>query len=247
MSQPNANDPLAHSQRYSDALGWAVELHQRQRRKGKPVPYISHLIAVSALIWEDCGQTAQMNPEHREDLAIAGLLHDAIEDAGVSQEQIAARFGERVAQIVRDCTDTTGAVAADGKKEPWLLRKTRYIEHVQSAPLDSLLVSAADKAHNARDMVLDARRDAGMWTKFNAGLEGSAWYLLRLHQTFSHRLTGSRSVELLGESVQEILASEAYRAFVSEGIDPAVWAAGYAERRQVAEQEQLSAPRPVGG
>ena len=219
---------LSHSQRYIEALGWAAELHRRQQRKGKPVPYIAHLIAVSALIWEDGGD---------EDQAIAGLLHDAIEDAGVNASQIAARFGDRVAQIVVACTDTTGAVVAGGEKEPWLLRKTRYIEHLQSAQPDALLVSAADKAHNARDMVLDARRDAAMWSKFNAGLEGSAWYLLRLHQTFCHRLPGSRSVELLGASVQEILSSEAYRSGVPEGLEPAVWAAGYAERRQAAEQQ----------
>ena len=221
-----ADSPLAHSQRYIDALGWAADLHRQQRRKGKPVPYISHLIGVSSLVWEDGGD---------EDQAIAGLLHDAIEDAGVSDSQIAARFGSRVAQIVLDSTDTAGAVEAGGEKEPWLVRKTRYIEHLQSASLDSLLVSAADKAHNSRDMVLDARRDAEMWSKFNAGLEGSAWYLLRLHQTFSHRLAGSRSVELLGESVQEILASQPYRGCVPEGIAPAVWAAAYAERCQLAE------------
>ncbi|MEB3354244.1 MAG: HD domain-containing protein [Cyanobacteriota bacterium] len=216
-----ADSPLAHTQRYIDALGWAADLHRHQRRKGKPVPYISHLIGVSSLVWEDDGD---------EDQAIAGLLHDAIEDAHVSDGQIAARFGLRVAQIVLDCTDTTGAVVAGGLNEPWLLRKTRYIEHLQSASPDSLLVIAADKAHNARDMVLDARRDAGMWMKFNGGLEGSTWYLLRLQQTFSHRLPGSRSVELLGESVQEILSSEAYRTCVPDGIAPAVWAAGYAER-----------------
>ena len=219
----NANQPPAHSQRYIDALGWVAELHRRQRRKGKPVPYISHLVAVSALIWEDGGD---------EEQAIAGLLHDAIEDAGVTESEIASRFGSRVARIVADCTDTDGAVTADGEKEPWLLRKTRYIEHLQSTQPDSLLVSAADKAHNARDMVLDARRDAGMWSKFNAGLEGSTWYLLRLHQTFSHRLNGSRSVVLLGESVEEILSSEAYRAVVPKGIAPAVWAAGYVERQE---------------
>jgi len=72
---------ITHSQSYIDALGWAADLHQRQQRKGKPVPYISHLIAVSALIWEDGGD---------EDQAIAGLLHDAIEDAGITAEEIAA-------------------------------------------------------------------------------------------------------------------------------------------------------------
>jgi len=111
---------------------------------------------------------------------------------------------------------------------------------LQGAPLDSLLVSAADKAHNARDMVLDARREPGMWRKFNAGLEGSAWYLLRLHQTFAHRLSDSRSVALLGESVQEILASEPYQSGLPAGIAPEVWASGYAERRQ--QPGQQSAP-----
>lgn len=229
-----AGRPLAHNQRYIDALGWAAELHRRQWRKGKAVPYISHLIAVSALVWEDGGD---------EEQAIAALLHDAIEDAGVTEGLIASRFGARVAQIVAHCTDTSAEASANGKKEPWLLRKTRYIAHLQSAPLDSLLVSAADKAHNARDMVLDARRDPGMWTKFNAGLEGSAWYLHSLHLTFSRRLEGSRSVQFLGESVQEILHSDAYRAGVSAGSTPEQWAAGYVERQQ---REPLKAGHPAG-
>jgi (p)ppGpp synthase/HD superfamily hydrolase len=219
----------AHSQRYIDALGWAADLHRRQRRKEKDVPYVAHLIAVSSLIWEDGGD---------EEQAIAGLLHDAIEDAGVSDSQIAARFGLRVAQIVLDCTDTTGAVEAGGEKEPWLLRKTRYIEHLQIASPDSLLVSAADKAHNARDMVLDARRKPTMWTKFNAGLDGSAWYLHSLHEVFRQRLKGSRSVELLGEAVREILASEAYLSLVPTGTEPVIHAEGYPQRHKEAEAQQ---------
>jgi hypothetical protein len=94
----------------------------------------------------------------------------------------------------------------------------------------SLRVTAADKARNARDMVLDARRNPRSWERFNAGLEGTAWYLLRIHQTVSHRLPGSRSNELLGEAVKEILASEAYRRIVPHGITPVMWAAGYLER-----------------
>lgn len=91
-------------------------------------------------------------------------------------------------------------------------------------------MTAADNAHNAGDMVLNARRDAGMWSKFNVGLEGSAWYLLRMHQQLKHRLPHSRSVERLGQVVSEVLTSEAYRRLVPEGLTPAVWAAGSAER-----------------
>ena len=111
-----------------------------------------------------------------------------------------------------------------------LLRKTRYIASLKHKPEASLLVTAADKAHNAGDMVLDARRHPAMWSKFNAGLEGSAWYLLRIHQQLKHRLPQSRSVQRLGEAVAEILFSEPYRRLVPEGLAPAVWAAGYVER-----------------
>ena len=211
----------AHSQRYTDALGWAAELHRGQRRKGKPVPYIAHLIAVSALVWEDGGS---------ENQAIAGLLHDAIEDAGQSQASIAARFGEEVAAIVVDCTDTAGPVEPGAEKEPWLLRKTRYLASLEEKPQTSLLVTAADKAHNARDLVLDARSNPNGWERFTAGLEGSAWYLLRVQQALSHRLPESRSTALLAEAVQELLSSEPYRRLVPHGIAPAVWAASYLER-----------------
>ena len=212
------------SARYGEALLWAEAIHRDQRRKSKAVPFISHLISVSALVWEDGGT---------EEQAIAALLHDAIEDAGQSHGSIAERFGDVVADIVRDCTDTSDNTPP-GEKEPWLLRKTRFIASLEHKPEASLLVTAADKAHNAGDMVLDARRDPAMWSKFNAGLEGSACYLLRMHQQLKHRRPGSRSVERLGEAVSEVLASESYRRLVPDGLAPAVWAAGYAERLQSA-------------
>lgn len=215
-----SDSTLVHTQRYTDALGWAAELHRRQLRKGKPVPYLSHLLAVSSMVWEDGGD---------EDQAIAALLHDAIEDAGISSAQISARCGERVATIVLDCTDTAEDWS-EGEKELWLLRKTRFLDRLAQLSDDSLLVIAADKAHNAGDMAIDARHDPAIWSRFSAGLEGSVWYLLRVHQQLKHRLPHSRSVERLGEAVSEILVSESYRRVVPEGLAPAVWAAGYAER-----------------
>jgi hypothetical protein len=151
--------------------------------------------------------------------------------AGQSHSSIAERFGIAVADIVRDCTNTIEEAPA-GEKEPWLLLKTRYLDGLARKPEASLFVTAADKAHNARGMVLDARRDPAMWSKFNAGLEGSAWYLLRMHQQLSHRMPQSRSTELLGEAVREILGSAPYQRIVPEGIAAAVWAASYTERQQ---------------
>ncbi len=208
--------------RYGEALLWAEALHRNQRRKGKAVPYISHLISVSALVWEDGGN---------EDQAIAALLHDAIEDAAQSHKSIATRFGETMADIVRDCTDTRPDVSV-GEKEPWLLRKTRYLASLQSKPLISLLVTAADKAHNAGDMMLDARKDPTMWSKFNAGLEGSAWYLLSMQQDLMHRLLESRSVQKLEEAVQEFLSSSVYQQLVPQGQSTDVWTQSYPERHQ---------------
>ena len=79
-------------------------------------------------------------------------------------------------------------------------------------------------------MVLDARSNPKGWERFTAGLEGSAWYLLRIHQALSHRLPASRSTALLGEAVQDLLSSASYRRLVPHGIAPAVWAASYLER-----------------
>ena len=208
--------------RYGEALQWAEEIHRPQRRKGKQVPYLSHLISVSALAWEDGGS---------EDQAIGALLHDAIEDAGQTHASIAERFGVAVADIVRDCTDTSPE-AKPGEKEPWLLRKTRYLDSLANKPLASLLVTAADKAHNAGDMVLDARRDPAMWRKFNAGLDDNAWYLLRMHQALVDRLPESRSVERLGEAVGEILSSSAYQQLIPAGSTATDWALSYPQRHR---------------
>jgi hypothetical protein len=78
--------------------------------------------------------------------------------------------------------------------------------------------------------MLDARRDPTSWDRFNAGIDGTAWYQLSIHRILTRRLPDSRSTELLGEALQELLASQVYRQVVPEGIAPAVWAAGYAKR-----------------
>ena len=220
-------DP-AHSERYDQALLWAAQLHRGQRRKGKQVPYVSHLISVSALVWEDGGS---------EDQAIAALLHDAIEDAGQDQGSIAERFGSTVAEIVVACTDTDGPVAPGAEKEPWIVRKTRTITKLPEKPQKSWLVIAADKAHNARDMVIDASRDPGSWDRFTPKLDGSAWYLYSLHTQLRELLPDSRSVRQLGECVDWILASEAVQRKLQPRISPQQWVEGYLGRPETHPQK----------
>jgi hypothetical protein len=208
--------------RYIEALGWAAELHQGQRRDGKDVPFIAHVMAVSSLVWEDGGN---------EEQAIAGLLHDAIEDAGQTYDSISLRFGMEVADIVRDCTDP-GKVEGSRCHDSWLLCKQRFIASLEHMPEPSLLVAAADKAHNARDHVMDGRRDPTYWLRARRGLEASAWYFQKVHRHLSRRLPGSRSIELLGQAVNEILTLPDFDRLVPPGRDPREWASQYEDRKQ---------------
>jgi (p)ppGpp synthase/HD superfamily hydrolase len=159
--------------RFEEALLLAARLHARQKRKDKDLPYISHLLAVTALVLEDGGD---------EDEAIAALLHDAVEDQGGLRtlEEIHRRFGERVADIVEGCSD-----AVIHPKPPWRERKLAYLEHLRTASASVRRVSLADKLHNARTILADLEQDGdGVWERFNGGKQGSLWYYRSLLEIF---------------------------------------------------------------
>ena len=136
------------TRRFDLALQFASGLHFEQRRKGTEIPYIAHLLAVCSFVLEAGGD---------EDQAIAALMHDAVEDQGglSTLSTIRQLFGDRVANAVDSCSDST--VSDPTKKLDWRERKTKYLEHLRSASSDALLVAAADKLHNARAMLCDAR------------------------------------------------------------------------------------------
>lgn len=153
---------------YSEALQFCFEIHARQRRKGGEVPYVSHLLAVSALVMEQGGS---------EDEAIGALLHDSVEDCGGRPmlEQVRQRFGDGVAAIVEGCTDSFAKSPDD--KEDWRLRKERYLAHLREASRSTLLVAACDKFHNLSNTVRDVRTEgAAVWAKFNASRAEQIWY-----------------------------------------------------------------------
>ena len=161
------------TKRFEQALLYAKQLHDTQQRKGTGVPYIAHLLGVAALTLEYGGN---------EDEAIAALLHDAVEDQGglPTLDEIRRRFGDRVAHIVEGCTDSD-----ETPKPPWKERKVAYIEHVRTALPSVVLVSAADKLHNARALVRDheAVGDA-VWSRFNGGPHEILWYYRSLVESF---------------------------------------------------------------
>ena len=153
------------SDRYDTALAYASALHRDQTRKGTAIPYISHLIAVSSLVLEHGGD---------EDQAIAGLLHDAAEDQGgeATLQEIRTCYGEGVASIVADCTD-----AWVEPKPPWRERKEAYLSSLSVKPARSLLVSLADKTHNATAILHDyLELGDPLWDRFTGGRDGTRWY-----------------------------------------------------------------------
>lgn len=143
-----------HSDRLARAFDYAAICHAAQRRKGTDIPYLSHLMGVASLVME-AADDAFCGTE-LEDLVIAALLHDVVEDHGGRRrrEDVGQRFGERVAAIVDGCSDA--APDPGEPKPPWADRKQAYLDHVSDL-LDcgTLLVSAADKVHNARAILTD--------------------------------------------------------------------------------------------
>jgi (p)ppGpp synthase/HD superfamily hydrolase len=141
--------------------------------------------------------------------ALAGMLHDAIEDQGQRQEAaITERFGARVARIVRACTD-----ADTMPKPPWRARKEAYVRHLEDANADVLLVSAADKLHNARAILTDLRTHGlAVFERFTGRIDGTLWYYEALAEVFGRRLPGALASELLESTKAVRRATEALRS-----------------------------------
>jgi (p)ppGpp synthase/HD superfamily hydrolase len=149
------------------AVDVAVDWHAGQRRKSGGGPYVSHLLQVAGLVLEHGGTTEQ---------AIAGLLHDAIEDTDATRTDVEAAFGPTVARIVGECTDTVAGDTPEAKS-PWRGRKERFVERLRSAPDDTVLVAACDKRHNLAAIVAELRLAGGdALADFNAGPDEQLWY-----------------------------------------------------------------------
>src|SRR4051812_210233 len=195
-------------ERFNEALLYASRHHRAQLRKGSRVPYMTHLMSVSALVMEHGGS---------EDQAIAALLHDAVEDAPAGQggavlADIRSRFGDTVADIVRACSD---GLDADGNRSgSWAERKRPYVAGLADKPLDALLVTAADKTHNGLCIAADVRRyGQDFWATFNASRAELLWYYTSVERAVVERLPGSSIAEALHCAVDELVdAAEGDRA-----------------------------------
>lgn len=144
--------------RLEEACAFALEKHAGQVRKGTSIPYVSHLLQVAGLVLEHGGDVDQ---------AVAGLLHDALEDTDTTVQEVREAFGDEVTRIVEACTDTLPGDTPE-KKGPYVERKSRYLAHLREADAAVLLVAGCDKLDNLRSLLADLHAEgAATLTRFN--------------------------------------------------------------------------------
>lgn len=166
-----------HSQ-VPEAFAFAYKIHADQKRKGSDIPYIAHLMSVAARVYEMGGSETEI---------IAALLHDSVEDQGgrTVLDEIRDRFGNEVAQIVFNCSDSMGK-----PKPPWRERKEAFLARIKTFDETTLRVVLADKTHNVSSTLLDLKNSPqyDVWEKFNGGKSGSIWYYTQLKIELGKRI-----------------------------------------------------------
>lgn len=197
---PGKHKPIPLGPRFLKAFQFAFKMHAGQARKASTIPYIAHLMGVASVVLETGGG---------EDLAIAALLHDVVEDCGGARmlQKVRRQFGARVANVVEGCTDSDTY-----PKPPWRQRKENYLQHLQDADADTRLVSAADKLNNVRSILSDYREIGEfVWKRFNGGREGTLWYYRALLDEFLrdplNRIT--RDLDLAVRELESLASSAA--------------------------------------
>ena len=166
------------------AIEFATKAHRGQRRKALGVPYIYHPLTVAKILIEQgCS----------EELVVAGVLHDTVEDTPVTLDDIQVEFGERVAYLVE-------SVSEPDKSATWEARKQHTIAFLENAPMDVLLISCADKLANARSLQNEfAKMGEALWQRFNRPKASQSWYYHALVDLFSRRATEEPLISLVTE------------------------------------------------
>ncbi|RCK71569.1 MAG: GTP pyrophosphokinase [Ignavibacteriae bacterium] len=161
------------------AIKFAVEAHEGHYRKGTNIPYITHLMNVMKILCENnCD----------EEVIVAGILHDVIEDTPYTINFIERKFGKRVASIVNGVSEKK-IDQETGKEILWNQRKQRSIKYLQKkANQDELLVTCADKLDNILSIKSEYKQEGDeVWKRFKAGKEEQGWYYKELLEVFDKR------------------------------------------------------------
>jgi (p)ppGpp synthase/HD superfamily hydrolase len=177
--------------RFDHALLFAAQVHRNQDRKKTGIPYLSHLLGVASIVLDYGGD---------EDMGIAALLHDAVEDHGGKPmlRVIERMFGPRVAKMVDGCTDSYGD--EDKKKPKWYPRKLRYLRRIRNEDAETRFVSAADKLYNARAVLRDLRYSGeSVFKRFSAPKAKVLWYYRSLVREYRAAGVTHQLKPLLGD------------------------------------------------
>ena len=179
------------SDRLERALRYAAVCHQGQERRGSGVPYFQHVVAV-ALVLDRLG--------FEEDVVVAGLLHDVIEDTEATREDVRDRFGPGVAELVASCSEVKND--DEGRERPWIDRKRDHLEALAGAPAEARAVALADKLHNLASIACDLREGRPVWSLFHADRDRVLWYYRAATATLG---AGDPRLETLAGECREAL------------------------------------------
>ncbi len=183
------------SPRIQSAINLASRLHLNQSRKGDGLPFITHPLSVAWIL---------SNYTQDEDVIIAGILHDTLEDVkGYYYEDLVKDFGEKVAQIVQGVSEDKDPNIKSDDRATWEERKRKYLDNLKHDSQESLLVCAADKIHNLRSMV-DAYKERGeaLWENFNSPRNKKLWFYQEILKFMKENLD-NQIVEELEDAYQE--------------------------------------------
>ncbi|HEV2133129.1 MAG TPA: HD domain-containing protein [Terracidiphilus sp.] len=188
--------------RFTEAIEYARQ-HHTEFRKGTDIPYMAHLLGVAALVMGEAGGRVLVT----EDMVIAALLHDVVEDHGglTRLHEVEQRFGTDVARMVKGLSDSFAE--SQQPKDEWKKRKSEYIERLRHEPDDVVLISAADKLYNAK-AILDDFNEIGeaIWERFKRGADEQLWYFDELLAIYLSR-PRNRIVNDLKCVLRELAAS----------------------------------------
>ena len=171
------------------AIQYAVRAHSGQFRKGTRIPYIIHPLRVAEILIEyDCS----------EEVIIAGVLHDTIEDTIITVDDIMRSFGKKIAELVEKVSETD-------KTDTWETRKQHTIEYLKDAPMAILLITCADKLDNLRSIRKDyARTGESIWSRFNRPKNYQQWYYRALADVFMSRIDTEPAASLFQSFKREV-------------------------------------------
>ncbi|WP_293773440.1 HD domain-containing protein [uncultured Corynebacterium sp.] len=164
--------------RLTRALAVAAEAHDGHYRKATAIPYVSHVYAVMHV-----ASRQGLPAEIEEDVLIACLLHDTLEDVSerYGRAQMLADFGPRVVSLVE-------GVTKDSTLAGWRERSEAYLEHLRGAEYGSVVISACDKLHNLTSILEDyAVQGEALWDRFNSGKEQQQWWYGAVLEVVSER------------------------------------------------------------